>query len=105
MLAAEAIDAADRVRILDSLRDSGRALETLDAAQLARFAGNVLELRADDGARVLALSAAAADAFGPDALDRVRQRVDRIVVTPVPTIETLGGGSVRCMLAEVFLPR
>jgi hypothetical protein len=31
--------------------------------------------------------------------------VDRIVAVPIPTIETLGGGSVRCMLAEVFLPR
>jgi hypothetical protein len=31
--------------------------------------------------------------------------VDRIVAVPVPTIERLGGGSVRCMLAEIFLPR
>ena len=101
----EAIDAVDRARVLGGLRDSGRALETIDAAQMARFAGNVLELRADDGARVLVLSAAAADAFGPAALDRLQQRTDRIVVTPVPTIEALGGGSVRCMLAEVFLPQ
>jgi hypothetical protein len=105
LVVAGAIDAADRARVLARLRDAGRTLETLDAAQMARFAGNVLELRADDGARVLAMSAAAADAIGEAGLDRMRRRVDRIVVTPVPTIETLGGGSVRCMLAEVFLPR
>ena len=35
----------------------------------------------------------------------LRGRIDRIVSVPIPTIETLGGGSVRCMLAEVFLPR
>jgi len=105
VIAAEAIDAADRARVLGGLRDSGHEIEAIDAAQMARFAGNVLELRADDGARVLALSAAAAAAFGPATLDRLQRRTDRIVVTPVPTIEALGGGSVRCMLAEVFLPR
>ena len=105
VIAAEAIEGADRARVLGGLRDSGRALETIDAVQVTRFAGNVLELRATDGARVLVLSAAAAEAFGPAALDRMRGRTDRIVVTAVPTIEALGGGSVRCMLAEVFLPR
>jgi hypothetical protein len=105
VIAAEAIDAADRARVLAGLGRTGRALVPIEAAQMARYAGNVLELRADDGARVLALSAAAADAFGPAALARLQQHVDRIVVTPVPTIEALGGGSVRCMLAEVFLPR
>jgi hypothetical protein len=105
VIAGEAIDAADRARVLAGLRDSGHVLEKIDAAQMARFAGNVLELCADDGARVLALSAAAAGAFGPATLERLQQRTGRLVVTPVPTIEALGGGSVRCMLAEVFLPR
>ncbi len=105
VIAADAIDAADRARVLAGLRASGHVLETIDATQLAGFAGNVLELRAADGARILALSAAAANALGPAALDRLQQRIDRLVVTPVPTIEALGGGSVRCMLAEVFLPQ
>jgi hypothetical protein len=44
-------------------------------------------------------------AFGPAGQEALRDGVDAIVATPVPTIERCGGGSVRCMLAEVFLPR
>jgi hypothetical protein len=71
---------------------------------MARFAGNVLELQASDGSRVLALSQSACDALSSEGIDRIGRSVDRFVVAPIPTIERLGGGSVRCMLAEVFLP-
>jgi hypothetical protein len=43
--------------------------------------------------------------FDARSLEVLRRCVERIVTVPVPTIEDLGGGSVRCMLAEVFLPR
>lgn len=105
VVAGEVIDAADRERVLRLLRGTGRTIETIDAAQMVRFAGNVLELQAEDAARVLALSQAAAEAFGPGGIERLHECVDRLVVASVPTIEALGGGSVRCMLAEVFLPR
>jgi len=72
--------------------------------QMAGFAGNVLELRAADSGSVLALSATAQASLGRAAMERLAATVNRIVVAPIPTIETLGGGSVRCMLAEVFLP-
>jgi hypothetical protein len=104
VIAAGAIDARDRARVLSSLAASGRDIEIIDARQMAGFAGNVLELRAADSGRVLVLSATAHDAFGPAAIERLAASVNRIVVAPIPTIETLGGGSVRCMLAEVFLP-
>jgi hypothetical protein len=105
VVAADAIDAVDRERVLSSLAVAGRTLETIDARQMAAFAGNVLELRAADGRSVLALSSTAREAFGPTAFARLAAAVDRVVVAAIPTIETLGGGSVRCMLAEVRLPR
>ncbi len=105
VLAVDAVASDARERVLAALRGAGREVFTIDAAAMAGFAGNVLELRAEDGARVLAMSQAAAAAFGPVRLDALRGHVDRIVTAPIPTIETLGGGSVRCMLAEVFLPR
>ena len=105
VVAADAIDAADRERVLASLDAAGRVLERIDARQMAGFAGNVLELRASDGRRVLALSASARDALGTAAFSRLASAVDQVVVAAIPTIETLGGGSVRCMLAEVRLPR
>jgi hypothetical protein len=104
VVAAESIDAADRSRVLQELAASGRHLELIDRGQMARFAGNVLELQAGDGSRVLALSQSAHDALGSDGSARLARCVDHFVVAPIPTIERLGGGSVRCMLAEVFLP-
>jgi hypothetical protein len=104
VVAAQAIDPSQRADVLGELRHGGREVFEIDARQMASFAGNVLELQAADGARVLAMSAAAAQAFGPS-LDALCRHVDRIVTAPIPTIETLGGGSVRCMLAEVFLPK
>jgi hypothetical protein len=105
VVAPDLIAAADRARVLHSLSAGGRDVVTIDARQTGRFAGNVLELRATDGAAVLAISTQAAAAFAPGEFARLRAAVDRIVASPVPTIETLGGGSVRCMIAEVFLPR
>jgi hypothetical protein len=104
VVAAEAIDESERARVLRALAAGGRQVELIDRAQMAGFAGNVLELRAADGRRVLALSQSAHDALGGDCVGRLARHVDRFVVAPIPTIERLGGGSVRCMLAEVFLP-
>jgi hypothetical protein len=105
VLAADAIEPRARARVLAELQESGREVVTIDAAAMEHFAGNVLELRARDGTRVLALSQAAAAAFGPAQVEQLRRHVARVVPVPIPTIERLGGGSVRCMLAEVFLPR
>jgi hypothetical protein len=104
VVAAEAIDEPERARVLRALAAGGRQVELIDRAQMAGFAGNLLELQAADGSRVLALSQSAHDALGSDCMDRLARHVDRFVVAPIPIIERLGGGSVRCMLAEVFLP-
>lgn len=105
LFAADTVEQGARERLLESLAAGGRHVECIDARQLAGFAGNVLEIEARDGTRVLAMSRRAADACGAAALQRLGYCVDRVVTADIPTIETLGGGSVRCMLAEVFLPR
>jgi hypothetical protein len=74
---------------------------------MAQFAANILELRAaqaKDGARILVLSERARAAFehaDAAAWERLGDRVDRVLAVPVHTIENVGGGGVRCMLAEV----
>jgi hypothetical protein len=103
VVALEAIADLDRCRVHERLLATGRTLIAIDQKQVREFAGNILELRGSDGAAVLALSSRALAAFGPDTA-RLHQCVDRIVAAPMETIERLGGGSVRCMLAEVFLP-
>jgi hypothetical protein len=104
VVALEAIADIDRCRVQERLLATGRALIAIDQRQVREFAGNILELRAADGAAVLALSSRALAALGADTA-RLHQCVDRTVPASIETIERLGGGSVRCMLAEVFLPR
>jgi hypothetical protein len=104
VVCAEAIDARDRETVLLSLADSGREVLAIDFDAMQRFGGNVLELATSDARTVLAMSRQAADAFAPDVRSRFAQLVDAVVAVPIPTIERHGGGSVRCMLAEVFLP-
>jgi hypothetical protein len=105
VIADRAVEQDAREGLLTLLAEGGRQVVRIDGQQLAGFAGNVLEVEARDGSSVLAMSRRAADAFGEAELERLHGCVDRVVVADVPTIETLGGGSVRCMLAEVFLPR
>jgi hypothetical protein len=98
----------DRSHVLDRLRASGREVIELGLEAVEQFAGNVLELASWDEAlgdcRVLVMSATARKAFSADAYARLSACTDAVLPVPVHTIETLGGGSVRCMLAEVFLP-
>jgi hypothetical protein len=108
VIGAEAIAAADRARVLDHLAASGREIIEIGQAEIAQFAGNMLELGTWDEAlgdsRVLVMSETARRALDRDAFARLSGCTDAVLVVPVPTIERLGGGSVRCMLAEVFRP-
>ncbi len=93
----------DRSRVHASLQASGREVLALPAAALSQFAGNLLELGTPHGPgdRALVMSASAAAALDPALWARLEATTDQLLVIPVPTIERLGGGSVRCMLAEV----
>jgi hypothetical protein len=103
-----AIAPADRGRVLERLRAGGREVVEIGLDEVEQFAGNMLELASWDEAlgdcRVLVMSARARQALRPDAYARISACTDTVLAVPVPTIETLGGGSVRCMLAEIFLP-
>lgn len=93
----------EREDVVNELLRSGRELITISLAQMHGYVGNLLELRNAKGDPFVFLSE---NAFG---LLTVRQRTAleghaSLVPVPVPTIETVGGGSVRCMMAENFLP-
>ncbi|WP_246710498.1 citrulline utilization hydrolase CtlX [Martelella soudanensis] len=91
-----------RTEILDRLRRTGRDIIALDNDQIARFAGNALELQAPDQ-RLLALSTTALDALRPDQIAAI-EKTASIVALDIPTIEN-AGGSVRCTLAGIHLAR
>lgn len=94
----------ERQSVLNALSQSGRTLIRITAEQVNGFAGNVLEVRNDQGECFIAMSSAAHSAFTEDQRSTL-SGFARIIHAPIPTIERLGGGSVRCMLAEVFLPK
>jgi hypothetical protein len=99
-----AIEEGRRAAIVSLLSSTGHDVVELTFEQMHSFAGNMLELRTRDGAQVIAMSQTAFDSLSADQRDRLAA-CGSIVRVPIPTIERLGGGSVRCMIAEVHLPR
>jgi hypothetical protein len=101
----EAITRVDqREAVLQRMRESGRDVILLNYDQLDAFAGNMLELRGEDGKRVVAMSQQAFDSLNKDQRAALEKNGD-IVSVPIDNIEASAGGSVRCMLAEVHLPK
>jgi hypothetical protein len=93
---------AERRTVVERLEASGREVVELSRDALASFAGNLLELRGNGGP-VIALSAAALSSLAATTRRKL-ERYGQLVTADIATIERLGGGSVRCMLAEVALP-
>jgi hypothetical protein len=100
---ASITDLADRKQVVDSLRDTGHTIIDIDYNQMAHFAGNMLAVRSGAGESILVCSQQASDSLTLEQRSKLADYI-RLVPAPIPTIERLGGGSVRCMMAEVFLP-
>lgn len=99
---ASIADLADRKNVVDSLRDTGHTIIDIDYNQMNHFAGNMLAVRSEGGESILVCSQQAADSLTPEQRSQLAKYA-RLVAAPIPTIERLGGGSARCMMAEVFL--
>ena len=104
VLCVEAVAPGARAALLAEIESSGRMLIDVDYGQMAGFACNVIELMNRDGEPVIALSSAALQAFRPDQR-RALEGFGELVDVAIPTIEAVGGGSVRCMIADIHLPR
>ncbi|MCC2545395.1 amidinotransferase [Hymenobacter sp. BT175] len=96
-------DEAERKMVQQLLADTGHEVVAISREQVARFAGNMLTLESAAGAELLVMSQSAYDALTGEQR-AVLGRYAKLLPLPIPTIETIGGGSARCMLAEVFLP-
>lgn len=96
-------DNAERKAIKDRLEKHGLEVIEIDEAQMHAFAGNILQLRSVDDVSLIVMSSRAYAAYRPDQLVRL-ESFGKIIHTPLPTIEEHGGGSARCMIAEIFNP-
>jgi hypothetical protein len=97
-------DAAQRSRVMQSLRRSFDVIEISLAQMEEHYCGNILQLRNRQNEPLIVMSARAERGFSPDQRRRLAA-FGKIVSVELETIETIGGGSARCMLAEVFSPR
>jgi hypothetical protein len=103
VLCIDAVAEEHRHRLSAELEASGRTVIPMTFAQLRRFGCNLLELQGKAGP-VIAMSAKAVANLRPDQI-KVLEAYGEILAADIPTIEAVGGGSVRCMIAEIHLPR
>lgn len=97
-------DLNERDRVKDSLESNKKQVISITEEQMHHFAGNMLQVRNSTGHRFVAMSEAAYRSLSEEQKDALSEHGE-LLHSPIPTIENLGGGSVRCMMAEVFLPR
>lgn len=95
--------ASERRMVQESLTKSGKKLIPITAKQKFNFAGNMLEVSNDGGEKFTVMSQAALDALNVGQIQQI-EKYTTIISPTIPTIEKLGGGSARCMMAEIFLP-
>ena len=94
-------DAARRRELVEMLEGSGKSILEISLSQMASFAGNMLEVRNSAGDKILVMSATARAALTASQISFLESKL-KIVAPELTAIENAGGGSARCMLAEIF---
>ena len=101
IICEEAVHEADRMRVMDTLRSIREHIISITHEQMAAFAGNILQIRNKKGDKVLLMSKSAYESFDEDQRKTLGEESILLTVA-IPTIEGIGGGSIRCMVAELF---
>lgn len=97
-------DKKERKMVLDSLKGDEKEVILITENQVTNFAGNMLELKGKDERRYLIMSTAAYQSLTKKQIAQIEEHVT-ILSSSLDTIEACGGGSARCMMAEIFLPK
>lgn len=96
-------DEAEKVSVKEALQIAGKETVAISLEQMNAFAGNMLQLKNQSGESLLVLSETAFLSL-KEAQIKTLEKYGKLVYSSLNTIETNGGGSARCMMAEVFLP-
>lgn len=96
-------DASERRMLMNKFAATGKEVIEITLNQMLHFAGNMLQVRNPAGDAFLVMSEQAFKSLTPAQIVLIEKHTN-ILYSPIPTIETYGGGSARCMMAEVFLP-
>lgn len=97
-------DKKERKMVLDNLKENGKEVVLITEDQVNNFAGNMLQVRGANDERILVMSNAAYQSLTEDQVAKIEKHC-KILHASLDIIEACGGGSARCMMAEVFLPK
>ena len=97
-------DPTERKAVKESLKRTNKTIIELSLEQVDHFAGNMLEVQNKNNESFLIMSTRAYESLNAKQVAQIEQH-SKIIHSPLTTIENYGGGSARCMLAEIFLPR
>lgn len=95
------IDASERKHIMNRLAETKKDIVQLSFNQVSSFAGNMLQVKNKDGVPYTVCSSTAYQQLSPAQI-AVLERHTNLLVFSIPVIEQVGGGSIRCMMAELF---
>lgn len=96
-------DKTERQQVIQSFATSDHEIVDISFDQMSHFAGNMLELKDVNGKHLLVMSQSACDSLTVNQKKQIEKYAE-LLPLPIKTIETIGGGSARCMIAEIFLP-
>lgn len=97
-------DKSERKMVLENLKNSGKEIILISEAQINSFAGNMLQVVGANNERFLVMSDRAYESLRKDQIIKIEKHC-KIIHSNLEVIEKYGGGSARCMMAEVFLPK
>ena len=97
-------DKKERKMVLDNLKEDGKEVILITEEQVNNFAGNMLEVKGTDEKRYLIMSNSAFQSLTKKQITQLEKHAE-ILSSSLDTIEACGGGSARCMMAEIFLPK
>ena len=97
-------DETERVNVVNAIVNSGKEIVEISENQMQQFAGNMLQIQNAEGKKFLVMSQSAYQSLTEEQISTI-EKYSEIIYSDLETIETNGGGSARCMLAEVFLEK
>ena len=97
-------DKKERKQVIQHLKETGKEIINITDVQMHQFAGNMLQVRGENDQRYLVMSQSAHQSLTQQQIRTIEKHC-AILSSDLSTIETCGGGSARCMMAEVFLKK
>jgi hypothetical protein len=105
VICLDAIDSkSEKKMVIQNLKEDGKELVKISEDQMQQFAGNMLQVKGAHDQNYMVMSTAAFKSLNPEQITTIEKH-GPIVHSDLSTIEACGGGSARCMMAEVFLPK